>query len=241
MLKTAILAARDLDAYADKPRKSKLNQGGQSGNMAEPSRILGLILAGGLSRRMGGGDKGLLPLRGAPMLAHAIARLARQCAALVLNANGDPTRFAGFGLPVVADDPTEFAGPLAGVLAGLEYCAAHAPELTHVASLAADTPFAPSDLVSRLSKAAAGRAEIAVAASGGRTHHVAALWPVALASDLRRALVIEKVHKVESFMSGYRVAAVEWPVEPIDPFFNVNTPDDLRRAEAFLKSSGGGV
>ena len=196
-------------------------------------KILGLILAGGLARRMRGGDKAFLLLHGKPLLAHVVERLAPQCASLVLNANGDPTRFASFALPVVADDPADFAGPLAGVLAGLEYCARHSPHRTHVLTLAVDTPFAPRDLVARLSGAlSVDGAEIAVAASGGRTHFVATLWPIALAADLRRALVDEGVRKVEAFLGRYRVATVEWPVEPIDPFFNVNTPDDLARAVA---------
>ena len=212
----------------------------RSTDMTDRPRILGLILAGGLSRRMGGGDKALLPLAGRPMLAHGIARLAPQCAGLILSANHEPARFASFGLPVVADDPPEFAGPLAGVLAGLEYCAARAPGLTHVASLAADTPFAPADFVARLADAVEAGAEIAVAASGCRTHHVAALWPVALEGDLRRALASGE-RGVGRFIGGYRVSAVEWPADPINPFFNVNTPDDLARAEAFLGRSRSGV
>ena len=208
--------------------------------MTDRACILGLILAGGLSRRMGGGDKAMLLLRGKPMVERVVERFAPQCAGLVLNANGDPARHASFDLPVVADDPPEFAGPLAGVLAGLEYCARYAPQRTHVASLAADTPFAPRDFVARLAHAQGCGAGIAVAASGGRTHFVAALWPVALAGDLRRALG-EGVRKVESFIGGYAVAVVEWPLDPIDPFFNVNTPEDLLRAETFLERSGGGL
>ena len=202
--------------------------------MMDGGRTLGLILAGGLSRRLGGGDKALLPLGGRPMLAHVAARLRPQCAALVLSANGDPSRFSAFALPVAADDPPEFSGPLAGVLAGLEYCAAFAPHLTHVASAAADAPFLPSDFVARLAEAIGAGADIAVAASGGRIHPVAALWPTALAGDLRRALVGERVRKVEGFMRRHRVAAVEWPASRIDPFFNVNTPGDLAQAEAML-------
>src|SRR5271166_2678408 len=139
---------------------------------------LGLILNGGLARRLGGGDKGLVPLAARPMLAHVIARLRTQCGALAISANGDPARFQGFGLPVLADDPPASAGPLAGVLAGLEYCA-RSGELTHVASLPADAPFAPQDFVARLhERRREAGAEIAVAASGGgRVHHVAALWP----------------------------------------------------------------
>jgi molybdopterin-guanine dinucleotide biosynthesis protein A len=196
----------------------------------------GLILAGGLSRRMGGGDKALLPLGGAAMLGRVIRSLAPQCAGLALNANGDPKRFAAFGLPVVADGVAGFAGPLAGVLAGLEWAA---PEFECVVTLAADTPFAPADLVFRLSEArrAAG-ADVAVASSGGRRHHVVALWPVALAGDLRHALVAEGVRKVETFVDRYKIVEAEWPAAPFDPFFNVNTPEDLAAAEARIASGG---
>jgi len=171
------------------------------------------------------------------MLAYGAERLASQCAALVLNANGDPARFSAFGLPVVADDPPDYAGPLAGLLAGLDYFAAFAPRLTHVASLASDMPFAPADFVARLMGTIAEGADIAVASSGGRTHHVAALWPVALGPDLKRALA-GGTRKVERFAGRYRVATVEWPTRPIDPFFNVNTPEDLGLAETLLASGG---
>ena len=202
---------------------------------APGSRPSGLILAGGLSRRMGGGDKALRPLGGEPMLERVIRGLAPQCAGLALNANGDAARFAAFGLPVVADGVEGFLGPLAGVLAGLEWVAR---EAECVVTLAADTPFAPPDLVARLVEArrAAG-ADIAVAGSGGRRHHVVALWPVALAGALRRALVEEGVRKVESFVDRFKVAEAEWPAAPFDPFFNVNTPEDLAAAEARIASS----
>ena len=133
-------------------------------------------------------------------------------------ANGDPARFAGFGLPVLADDPPDFAGPLAGVLAGLEHCARRAPQLGYVATLPVDTPFAPFDLVARLHAARrASGATIAVAASGSQTHHVVALWPVGLAPDLRQALVREGLRKAEGFAGRYPVALAEWPCEPLDP------------------------
>jgi molybdenum cofactor guanylyltransferase len=203
---------------------------------------LGLVLNGGLARRMGGADKGLLLLAGRPMLARAIERLRPQCAALAISANGDAARFAAFGLPVLADDPQDFAGPLAGVLAGLAHCARSGAAMTHVATLPADAPFAPHDFVARLHEARrASGAAIAVAASGGRTHHVAALWPVALASDLRRALALEGLRKVEDFAARFPLALAEWPCEPVDPFFNVNSPADLGRAEALLAAAGGAL
>ncbi len=199
---------------------------------------LGLALDGGKARRMGGADKGLLPLDGRPMIAHAIERLGPQVATLAISANGDPARFERFGLPVVADDPPNFAGPLAGVLAGLDFCARRAPHLAHVATLPADTPFAPEDFVARLHAARrVAKAEIAVAASCGRTHHVAALWPVAIADDLRRALIEQGLGRVERFAARFSVAKVEWPSEPCDPFMNVNTPADLARAEAALAAA----
>jgi molybdopterin-guanine dinucleotide biosynthesis protein A len=162
-------------------------------------------------------------------------------AALAISANGDPARFARFGLPVVADDPPDFSGPLAGILAGLEICLRSALRLAYVATLPADTPFAPENFVARLHAARrAATADIAVAVSGGRTHHVAALWPVALTADLRRALVEKGVRKVERFAMRFAVATVEWPAEPVDPFMNVNTPEDLARAEAALAGASDG-
>jgi molybdopterin-guanine dinucleotide biosynthesis protein A len=203
---------------------------------------LGLILNGGLARRMGGADKGLVTLAGRPMMAHAIERLRPQCAMLALSANGDASRFARFHLPVIADDPPVFAGPLAGVLAGLEFCAVRAPRMTHVVTLAADMPFAPRDFVARL-HAARQRSGvvIALAASGERAHHVAALWPVGLARTLRSALTNEGLRKVEAFTERFPVAVVEWPSKPFDPFFNVNAPEDLARAETMLNEASNAV
>jgi molybdenum cofactor guanylyltransferase len=203
---------------------------------------LGLILNGGLARRMGGADKGLVLLAGRPMLVHAIGRLRPQCAAVAISANGDAAHFTAFRLPVLADDPQDFAGPLAGMLAGLEHCARLGAAMTHVATLPADAPFAPHDFVARLHEARhASGAAIALAASGGRTHPVAALWPVALAADLRRALAHEGLRKVEAFAARFPLALAEWPCEPVDPFFNVNSPEDLARAEALLATSGGAL
>ena len=207
---------------------------------ADRAATLGLILDGGRARRMGGADKGLMTLAGRPMIAHAIDRLRPQVARLAISANGDPQRFERFGLPVVADDPPNHAGPLAGVLAALEFCARAAPKLAYVASLPGDTPFAPEDYVVRLHAARrAANAAIAVAVSGPRTHHTAALWPVAIAADLRRALVEEGLSKVASFAVRYRVATAEWSVDPLDPFSNINTPVDLACAEAALAAASG--
>ena len=196
---------------------------------------VGIILAGGLARRLGGVDKGLIEIAGRPILARLIARLRPQCAGLVLNANGDASRFARFGVPVVADEIEGSAGPLAGVLAGMAYAAAQFPSARDLLSVPADTPFVPSDLAARLAAArAAAGARIAVAASAGRAHHAVALWPLALAGDLRRALA-EGERRVSGFIARYQNVTAEWPVESCDPFFNVNRPEDLGEAEALAR------
>lgn len=199
------------------------------------SRTLGLILAGGLARRMGGGDKPLRLIGGRTLLDRVLDRFAPQCAAVILNANGDPARFAATGLAVVPDDVPGFAGPLAGILAGLDWAARSRPDLEWVASVAADTPFLPRDLVTRLHEAreAAGT-PLSCAASGGWTHPVNALWPVSLRADLRHALVVEAERKIDRWTARHGVASAEWGVEPIDPFFNANAPDDLATAERLV-------
>ena len=201
---------------------------------------LGLVLAGGLARRMGGGDKPLREIGGRTILDRVLERFAPQCAALVLNANGDPARFAGTGLPVVPDDVPGFAGPLAGILAGLDWAAEHRPDLAWAASVAADTPFIPGDLVGRLHAAreAAGT-PLACAASGGWTHPVNGLWPVALRADLRRALVEEGERKIDRWTARHGIAAAEWGTAPVDPFFNANGPEDLAEAERLLAVTDG--
>ncbi len=197
--------------------------------------IAGVLLAGGLSKRMGGGDKCLLKLGGRTLLEHVIERARPQVSTLVLNANGDPARFAFYGLPVTADAVGGFAGPLAGVLTGLEWAARNAPECEWVASFATDAPFLPTDMVQRMVDAReAEHAEMACAASGGRAHPVFGLWPVSLADALRRALVAEEVRRVDVWTARYRLIQVDFPAEPIDPFFNANRPEDLEAAEQFL-------
>ena len=199
--------------------------------MLHCDRALGLILAGGLARRMGGGDKPLREVGGRTILDRVIARMTPQCAGLLLNANGDPARFAAFGLEVVADDVGGFAGPLAGILAGLDRVAERRPDIAWVASVAADCPFLPGDLVARLQAAHdAEGAEMACAASGGWSHPVIGLWPVRLRDDLRRALVDEDLRKIDRWTARHRLATVEWPAEPVDPFFNANTPEDVAEA-----------
>jgi molybdopterin-guanine dinucleotide biosynthesis protein A len=196
------------------------------------SPTLGLVLAGGLARRMGGGDKARIRIGGKTILARVLARLSPQCGAVILNANGDPGRFADTGLPVVPDTVPDFAGPLAGILAGLDWAAAHAPAVADVVSVPGDCPFLPHDLVARLSAArAAAGLPLACARSGDWRHPVLGLWPVALRDDLRRAVVEEQLRKIETWTARHGVAIADWPATPVDPFFNVNTPEDAAQAE----------
>lgn len=196
--------------------------------------MLGLVLAGGLARRMGGIDKPLLMLGGRTLLDRVAERLAPQCpAGLALSANGDPARFAGFPGPVLADGVPGRPGPLAGVLAGLDHAAAVGAHW--VVSAPGDAPFLPRDLVARLEAArAAAGAPLAHAASGGRGHYAAALWPVGLRADLRAALVERGERRVGAFLARHGAAVAAWPAGPPDPFLNVNGPGDLAAAEAAL-------
>lgn len=193
----------------------------------------GLILAGGLASRMGGGDKVLHKVGGKLILTHIVSRMAAQCAALVINANGDPARFGFAGLPVVPDGIPGFVGPLAGILAGLDWVAEHQPALTHLLSVPGDCPFLPRDLVSRLEQAREQQnLPLACAQSGEHRHHAICLWPVALRDDLRKALTGENLRSVWGWAARYGAAVAEWPDSPFDPFLNINTPEDLRRADA---------
>ena len=191
----------------------------------------GLVLAGGLARRMGGGDKALIKIGSETILERTLARLTPQVSSVVLNANGDPGRFASFGLPVVADSVPDFAGPLAGILAGLDWVAANRPNTDWVVSVPGDCPFLPRDLVAQL-HAAREREDkaLACAHSGDWRHPVVGLWQVALREDLRHAITIEDLRKIEVWTARHGVALADWPVEPVDPFFNVNTPEDVAKA-----------
>jgi molybdopterin-guanine dinucleotide biosynthesis protein A len=203
-------------------------------------RVVGLLLAGGQSRRMGGGDKALRLLGGIALLERVIERLRPQVDTLVLNANGDPGRFAKFGLPVVPDSVPDFAGPLAGVLAGLDWAAFYRPDCPFVVSIATDAPFLPTDLVMRLAAGLdEGRADLASAASGGRSHPVFGLWPVRLRDDLRRAVVDQRIRKVDLWTARHRLVIVPFPDQPVDPFFNANRPEDLAAAESLLQAAVG--
>ena len=203
-------------------------------------KIVGLLLAGGRSRRMGGGDKALRFIGGVALLERVIERMRPQVETLVLNANGDPARFAGFGLPIVPDGVPDYAGPLAGVLAGLDWTAEHRPDCGYVVSVATDAPFLPRDLVSRLVRnLEKSGADLACAASGGQPHPVIGLWPVRLREDLRHAIVDETVRKVDVWTARHRLATVPFASEPIDPFFNANRPEDLTTAETLLAVENG--
>lgn len=208
--------------------------------MAMGDGVVGVLLAGGLARRMGGGDKCLRRLGGKTILAHIVGRVRPQVDRLLLNANGDPVRFEAYSLPVAGDTVDGFAGPLAGVLAGMEWAKAHAPGCRWLASFPTDAPFLPIDLVDRLAVAVAdGAADMACARSNGRSHPVVGLWPVRLAADLRRAMVEEEIRKVDIWTARHRLAEVDFPAEPIDPFFNANRPQDLEAAERMLADGRG--
>nr|WP_283816209.1 molybdenum cofactor guanylyltransferase MobA [Bradyrhizobium iriomotense] len=200
------------------------------------------MLAGGLARRMGGGDKPMRTIGGRTILERVITRLKPQCTELLLNANGDPARFAAFGLPVIADGVADFPGPLAGILAALDWVAANRPNVPLVLSAAADCPFLPRDLVARLHRALTDEnAQLAVAASDGQSHPVIGLWSVALRDELRHALVVEDIRKIDRWTARYKLATVTWPTTPLDPFFNANTMDDIAEADrlAALDEAGG--
>lgn len=198
-------------------------------------RVIGVILAGGLARRMGGGDKALIEVGGRSLLAHVVDRLEPQVDAMVLNANGDPGRFEPYSLPVVSDPIEGAAGPLAGVLAGLLWTRANAKQAQWIVTVAADTPFFPENLVEHLMQTRrAKQADMACAASNARAHPVFGLWPVKLADRLRHALFDDGIRKVDIWTGQYHCAVAEFSSHGFDPFFNVNRPEDVRRAEKFL-------
>lgn len=208
--------------------------------MIASPHIVGVILAGGLARRMGGGDKAAGLVAGQSMFDRVILRLAPQVAEIVLNANGDAQRFADLGLPVIADSMSDHPGPLAGVLAGMDWAAQQGA--AYVLTVAADTPFFPTDLGARLASRVSPDFPIAMAATpdpkrGIDRHPTFGLWPVDLADDLRDALQ-DGVRKVVVWADRHGAATVPFPAEPFDPFFNVNTPDDMRTAEALAKEHG---
>ncbi len=194
---------------------------------------LGLVLAGGLARRMGGGDKARIKIGKSTIIDRVLATLSGQCTDIIINANGDPARFADTGCIVVPDNVPGFAGPLAGILAGLDWLAAQNNGVEWLVSVPGDCPFLPDDLVERLHAArrqmGAG-VPLACARSGEWRHPVVGLWPLALRDNLRKALVDEDLRKIEVWTARHGVAIADWPDQPIDPFFNVNTPEDAARA-----------
>lgn len=204
--------------------------------MSKLGPIAGIVLAGGQSRRMGGGDKCLETLGGTPVLAHVISRLEPQVSRLVINANGDPSRFGPFGLPVVSDRLSGFHGPLAGVEAGLAWVSAQCPECSWAVTVPGDTPFIPTDLVERLAAAAEVTDAMAVATSDEGLHPVVGLWPVAMAGALGQALTegqrrasrwVEMQGATEVLFDKTEIGGAR-----IDPFFNINRPEDLAAARA---------
>ncbi|MBU8543088.1 MULTISPECIES: molybdenum cofactor guanylyltransferase MobA [Roseomonadaceae] len=200
----------------------------------EARKTLAVVLAGGLARRMGGGDKPLRLLGGRPLLDHVLERLRPQAATTILNANGDSSRFADWGLTVVADSLPDHPGPLAGILAGLDWAAEARPDLAWVVSVPGDSPLIPPDLVARLHQARAqAGVPLACARSDGQTHPPIGLWPVALRGALRQAL-LEGERKIDRWTARHGIAHADWPVTPLDPFFNANAPEDLAQAEALL-------
>jgi molybdenum cofactor guanylyltransferase len=198
---------------------------------------LGAILAGGLARRLGGGDKALRTVGGRTVLSRLVDRLAPYVTRVILNANGDPRRFDGLGLPVVADGLPDHPGPLAGILAVLDWTALSAPDIAWVVTVPGDAPFIPRDLAPRLQAARRhDNAVFACAASRGWIHPVIALWPVSIRGELRRAVVEEGLREVGAFARRYPCSPVNWAAEPVDPFFNVNTPEDLAEADGLVAS-----
>lgn len=186
---------------------------------------------------MGGRDKAFLTFRGKPLLQGVLETVSPQVDALVINANGDPGAYAAFGPPVAADAVPGFAGPLSGVLTGMEWARANVPGCRWVASVACDAPFLPGDLIARLRTAVdRERADMACARSGGRAHPVFGLWPVRLAGELRQAVADEGVRKVDVWTGRHRLAHADFDADPIDPFFNVNRPEDLDAARAVTEA-----
>jgi molybdopterin-guanine dinucleotide biosynthesis protein A len=195
------------------------------------------LLAGGQARRMGGRDKNLMMLGGKPVLQHVLDRVDFDGRPVMINANGDPSRYAEFGLPVRADLIDGFAGPLAGIMTGLEWVAANYPECTHMISLATDAPFLPFDLIARLEAGLYAGVDngtnIAQAMSFTRRHPVFAIWPLTLTAALRHALIDGGVRKIDDFTDRHKCITVEFIGEP-DPFMNLNRPDDFDLAQEFV-------
>jgi molybdopterin-guanine dinucleotide biosynthesis protein A len=206
--------------------------------MTLPDGVVGVLLAGGRSSRMGGGDKCLRMLGGRTILARIIDRLTPQVSDIVINANGDASRFAVFGVPVVADSIVGYAGPLAGVHAGLEWVKANRPGVGHVVTMATDTPFFPADLVRQLLQVSDDSSALRIATSAAGTHHVIGLWPITFAAALEVSIKLGE-RKVGAWTKAQGAIEVFFPPvdvagQSVDPFFNINAPEDLASAEALL-------
>ena len=196
------------------------------------ANTLGVLLAGGKSRRMGGGDKCLLKLGKKTILQHVIDRASPQVSDLLLNVNGDADRFDQYNLPVASDQAENFAGPLAGVLTGLEWSMKHRPNCKWLVTFPADTPFFPMDLASKLYGAVTkDGVQLACAASGDRRHPVFGIWPVSLYDQLKKAVIEDGVRKIDEWTSCYNLKVVKFKFKEVDPFFNINRPEDLKWAE----------
>jgi len=203
--------------------------------MRDVKNVVGVLLAGGLARRMGGGDKCLETLGGKTLLSYAIDGATPQVSQLILNANGDSSRFVDFNLPVVPDVVDGALGPLAGVLTGMEWAAHNVTNCEWVVTFPTDAPFFPNDLVERmLDKVHIENADMACARSNERTHPVFALWPIKLASDLRRAMLEENLRKIDKWTAKYNAINVDWSIDLFDPFFNINCAEDLEQAKKLL-------
>jgi len=203
--------------------------------MTHHPTLTGVVLAGGLSRRMGEQEKSLLELDGKPIIGHVIDRLKSQTSNILINANGDPARFSSFNLPIQADTVEGFAGPLAGILAGMRWCETNAPTCKYVLSVAADTPFFPNSFADRLiAEIPVEDGAIALASSDNRRHPVFGLWSISLADDLHKFLVDEENRKVMLFVERYPNHLVDFEITDTDPFFNVNTPEDLAIAQGYF-------
>ena len=201
--------------------------------------VAGVILAGGKSERMGGADKSLALLEGTPLIAHVAERLASQVERIVISANGDPARYDFLHLPVIADADGSQSGPLAGILAGMNWASANLSAADWLMSVAADTPFIPHDLVTRLAAASDDPATVRVAQSAGRLHQVITLWPIASANELAAWLAAGKPRAVRAWLDTRPTVAVPFDLfVGVDPFFNINTPDDLAKAETPFLESG---
>lgn len=197
--------------------------------------IVGVILSGGLSRRMDNRDKSLIPLANKPLFEHVLDRFLPQCDTIIISSNSDNEQLASYGLPIIKDSLEGFLGPLAGLLASMEWVKRHQPETQWIASVPVDTPFLPTDLVSTLYQSVHdNESTLACAASNNRTHPVIGLWPVELLTDLRIALTEQDIRKIDLWTSRYKVSHPDFNYKTIDPFFNINCDEDLVQAEALL-------